>query len=163
METGQLLLQPQPILPVLLRSIQAIRQKALRREIDILADLPAILPQVNLDPQQLGLALWHLLDNATKFSEPGGKIWLRTWVEDDEIRCQVQDEGIGIPLDERERIFQRFYQVDGSSRRRYPGMGLGLSLVKRIIEKHGGRVWVTSDGPGQGAIFTFALPVYHPV
>ncbi len=161
-ETGQMLLQPQPILPVLLRSVQAVRQKALRREIDILADLPAMLPQVNLDPQQLGLVLWHLLDNATKFSEPGGKIWLRAWVEDNEIRCQVQDEGIGISPDERERIFQRFYQVDGSIRRKYPGMGLGLSLVKEIVEKHGGRVWLTSDGPNRGATFTLALPIYHP-
>lgn len=161
-ETGRLLLQPQPILPVLLRSIQAVRQKALRREIDILADLPAILPQVNLDPQQLGLVLWHLLDNATKFSEPGGKIWLHAWVEGDEVRCQVQDEGIGIPPDEQERIFQRFYQVDGSIHRKYPGMGLGLSLVKEIVEKHGGRVWLTSDGANRGATFTLALPVYHP-
>jgi len=161
-ETGQLLLQPQPILPVILRSIQAVRQKALCREVDVLADLPALLPQVNLDPQQLGLVLWHLLDNATKFSMPGGKVWLRAWAENDEVRCQVQDEGIGIPPDEQERIFQRFYQVDGSIRRKYPGMGLGLSLVKGIVEKHGGRVWLTSEGSNRGATFTLALPIYHP-
>jgi signal transduction histidine kinase len=76
------------------------------------------------------------------------------------VVCEIQDEGIGIEPEEQERIFERFYQVDGSTRRKYEGMGLGLSIVKSVIEKHEGQVWVESGGTMQGARFLFSLPVY---
>lgn len=160
-ETGQLVRQPQPVLPVFVRALQAIRQKVERQRLKLIVDLEAQLPQVNVDPQQLGLALWHLLDNAIKFNRSDGHIWLRAWVQEDEVLCMIRDEGIGIPREEQTRIFERFYQVDGSTKRRYEGMGLGLSIAKEVLEKHGGRIWVHSDGPNTGAAFTLALPIYH--
>ncbi len=160
-ETGQLECHPQPILPVFLRALQAIRQKAERNHLELIVDLDKQLPQVDLDPQQLGLALWHLLDNAIKFNRPGGRIWLTAWEQGPEILCTIRDEGIGIPRTEQTRIFERFYQVDGSTKRRYEGMGLGLSITREVLEKHGGRIWVHSDGPNTGATFTIALPIYE--
>lgn len=160
-ETGQLERHPQPILPVFLRALQAIRQKAERQDLELITDLEPQLPQVNVDPQQLGLALWHLLDNAIKFNRPNGHVWLRAWTEGAEVRCTIRDDGIGIPREEQSRIFERFYQVDGSTKRRYEGMGLGLSIAREVLEKHGGRIWVSSEGPNTGATFTLALPIYH--
>ncbi len=160
-ETGQLERNPQPILPVFLRALQAVRQKAERNHVELIVDLDQQLPQVNLDPQQLGLALWHLLDNAIKFNRPGGRIWVNARQENDQITCTIRDEGIGIPYSEQTRIFERFYQVDGSTKRRYEGMGLGLSITREVVEKHGGRIWVQSDGPNTGATFSIALPVYQ--
>ncbi len=160
-ETGQLERHPQPILPVFLRALQAIRQKAERQDLELITDLEPQLPQVNVDPQQLGLALWHLLDNAIKFNRPNGHVWLRAWTEGAEVRCTIRDDGIGIPQEEQARIFERFYQVDGSTKRRYEGMGLGLSIAREVLEKHGGRLWVSSEGPNTGATFTLTLPIYH--
>jgi signal transduction histidine kinase len=73
------------------------------------------------------------------------------------IRVSVSDTGIGMPADQLERIFERFYQVDGSASRRFGGTGLGLAIVKRIVEAHGGRIWATSE-MGRGSTFTFELP-----
>lgn len=160
-EAGQLELHPQPILPVFLRAIKAVRQKAERYQLELVVDLDPQLPQVNLDPQQMGLALWHLLDNAIKFNRPKGHIWIQAWAENDEVFCSIRDEGIGIPPEEHRRIFERFYQVDGSTKRRYEGMGLGLSIAREVLEKHGGRIWVDSAGLNTGATFTIALPIYH--
>jgi len=75
----------------------------------------------------------------------------------DHAEVSVQDTGIGIPPDKLDRIFERFYQVDGSTRRRFGGMGLGLAIVKRIVEAHGGRVWAESE-LGKGSTFYFTIP-----
>jgi two-component system sensor histidine kinase VicK len=72
-------------------------------------------------------------------------------------QVSVSDEGVGIPKDQQERIFERFYQVDGSARRRFAGIGLGLTIAKRIVEAHGGEMWVRSK-PGEGSTFYFTVP-----
>ncbi len=161
LEIEQITLRPQPILPVLLASAQAVRQRAQRESRTLTMELPPQLPEVALDPQHLGLALAHLLDNAMKFTVPGGRIWLWAAVRNDELWIQIQDDGIGIPAEELERIFERFYQVDGSVSRRYGGLGLGLSIVREIILKHQGRVWAESEGLNQGTIFHIVLPIYR--
>ncbi len=155
-------LQPQPILPVLLTALQSIRQAALRKQVQVSVDTPPQLAWVLVDPPRLGHAVGHLLDNAVKFNRTGGKVFLRAWVQDNEVNCQVADTGVGIPQAELERIFDRFYQVDGSSSRQYGGMGLGLSIVREVIARHGGRVWAESAGHNHGSTLTFVLPVYHP-
>ncbi len=100
----------------------------------------------------------NLLDNAVKFTAPGGKITLRFQKEDGWALIEVTDTGIGIPNDQWERIFERFYQVDGSMTRRYGGTGLGLALVKEITESHGGGVDVESE-VGEGSTFQVKLPL----
>ena len=77
-----------------------------------------------------------------------------------ELQVSVSDQGIGIPSDHQERIFERFYQVDGSARRRFGGMGLGLAIAKRIVEAHGGKIWVESE-PDKGSTFYFTIPKYQ--
>jgi signal transduction histidine kinase len=114
------------------------------------------------DAQRLEQVLHHLLDNAIKFSPDGGTVRLSLDREEDQVCVRVEDEGIGLPGDQWERIFDRFYQVDGSLTRRYGGTGVGLALVREVVEAHGGGVWVESEGiPGRGSTFTVFLPAYE--
>ncbi len=113
------------------------------------------------DSYHLQQAVDSLVENAIKFTPKGGQIELRTYKEPDWVCLDVIDSGIGIPEHELENIFSGFYQVDGSSTRRYRGIGLGLTVVRAVIEEHGGRVEVESE-PGQGSRFTLKLPLASP-
>jgi signal transduction histidine kinase len=102
--------------------------------------------------------LANLLSNAAKFSKPGGEVLLRIErVEGANVRVSVADRGLGIPKHLQERVFERFFQVDASDKRSNSGTGLGLSIAKAIVEKHNGRIGVTSE-TGKGATFYFELP-----
>ncbi len=160
MMVGQLDLRPQSVVAVLNTVVQAVRQLAFRRKITLDFQVEGELPPVALDATQLARAFEHLLDNAIKFNHEGGHIWLRAWRQGEQVWIEVRDDGIGIPPAELERIFERFYQIDGSSTRRYGGLGLGLAVAREVIARHGGRVWATSDGPQRGATFTVVLPAY---
>jgi two-component system sensor histidine kinase BaeS len=100
----------------------------------------------------------NLLDNAVKFTPAGGTITVRVRREGDQVVLEVSDTGVGIPSDQLDRIFERFYQVNGSIWRRYGGIGLGLALAKEIVETYGGRVTVESQ-VGEGSTFTVRLPI----
>jgi len=104
----------------------------------------------------------NLLQNAVKFTPAGHSITVRVWQEEDNVYLQVSDTGIGIPRDMLESIFERFFQVDGSSKRRYGGVGLGLALVKQVVETLGGDVSVDS-AVDEGSTFTVRLPVAKAV
>jgi PAS domain S-box-containing protein len=121
-------------------------------------DFPPDFPPVNADYERIREVLSNLVGNAIKYSPGGGLIRVGGWVKDDQVGVYVSDEGIGIPASEQERIFERFARVDNSLTRQMPGAGLGLFLVRTVIEAHGGRVWVDSR-PGQGSTFNFTLPV----
>lgn len=162
LEAGALESYPQPLLPVLIKAVKSVQQQVNRHNLKLVLEFPAHLPKVDLDPQRLGLALWHLLDNAIKFNQEGGRIWVKAWKKDEEVYCEICDEGIGISQEEKERIFDRFYQVDGTTKRKYGGMGLGLSLVKEVVEKHNGYVEVESAGYHQGSCFRIILPIHQP-
>ncbi|HXE73458.1 MAG TPA: GAF domain-containing sensor histidine kinase [Candidatus Nitrosotenuis sp.] len=111
----------------------------------------------HLDREKVFQALYHLVSNAVKFSPQGGLVRLSAAPEGPGVVLAVQDEGIGIPPEEQERIFTKFYQVDSSSTRRFGGMGIGLYLCRRLVEAHGGRVWAVS-APGRGSTFHVWLP-----
>lgn len=123
----------------------------------LVRDLPPTLPLVWGDRDQVSEVFDNLLSNALKFTPAGGSITVRAREEGEFVRVEVSDTGVGIPPDKLDKIFERFYQVDGTSRRRFGGTGLGLAIVKRIIELHGGKISVTSQ-PGQGSTFSFTLP-----
>ncbi len=128
----------------------------------LIRDYDDNLPLVLADPLRMGEVFDNLLGNAIKFSPDGGEI--RVAIRDDGgpmLTVSVSDQGIGIPKDQQEKIFQRFYQVDGSTTRRFGGTGLGLAIVKGIVESHGGKVWVESE-PGKGSIFYFTVPKADP-
>jgi signal transduction histidine kinase len=114
---------------------------------------------VAAEPGDLWRVFDHLLDNACKFNQPGGSITLRVWQENHTVHVAVSDQGIGIPADQLERIFERFYQVSQGTTRRYGGLGLGLTLCRQIVEGYGGRIWAESPGPGHGSTFIFTLPL----
>ncbi len=111
---------------------------------------------IDADEEKISWTLMQLLDNAIKFTPAEKSVELRVSGEDQVVRITVSDEGIGIPANRVEEIFEPFHQLDGSSTRRYGGTGLGLALVRRIIEAHGSSIQVTS-GVGQGSAFEFVL------
>jgi signal transduction histidine kinase len=138
-------------------TVQSMRVKAPERRIDL--TVAPSLPLVRADADKLRRALQNLVDNAIKYSPPDSAITVSVQPAGSELRIAVSDEGIGIPEEEREHIFERFHRVDTSLSRTTPGVGLGLYIVKAIIDAHGGRTWVESPGPGQGSTFVISLPL----
>ena len=115
------------------------------------------LPEVMCDPDKIRQVITNLLSNAIKFSPDGSEIELSCRDEKDCFLFCCRDQGIGLPGEELGKVFEKFYQVDSSATRRYGGAGLGLSIVKEIIQLHGGRIWVESED-GRGCSFFFTLP-----
>jgi signal transduction histidine kinase len=130
-------------------------------ELVLETEIASDLPPVRGAPTHLRRVLDNLIGNAVKFTPPQGTISVSVkQLPKDQVLLEVSDTGIGIPPDQRDRIFERFYQVDGSTKRRYPGTGLGLALVKEIIETYGGEVRVESE-VGEGSTFAITLPVFR--
>lgn len=152
-----LALVPLSLSEVVEQVLNDYRQLASRSDVRFDVELAEDLPLIRADRERLALAFLHLIDNAIKFSPDGGTVWIRAWSENGASYFSVQDQGIGIAPEHIDRIFDRFYQADGSTTRRFGGMGIGLALVWEIIEAHGGTVNVSSE-VGQGSVFTVRLP-----
>jgi signal transduction histidine kinase len=123
------------------------------------AEIPPGIPPVPGNPVYMRRVLDNLIGNAVKFTPSGGSISVWMCQQDDQVVVEVTDTGIGISLQQHERIFDRFYQIDGSVNRKYGGVGLGLALVKEIVVLFGGQVTVESQ-VGQGSTFRVSLPVF---
>ncbi|NOZ26880.1 MAG: response regulator [Chloroflexi bacterium] len=124
-------------------------------------DVPSDLPTVFCDETRIRQVMLNLLSNAGRFTERGG-VQVRAWREDDSIIVSVADTGPGIPPEKQEKIFEPFQQLDNSIRRAHGGSGLGLSISKRFVEMHGGRMWLES-AVGEGTTFYFSLPLHTPI
>ena len=174
MDQGELGIQPRPFAlgPLLEERARLITPRATEKGLMVEVGVPPELPDVLMDPKQIGRALLLMLDNAIKFTPQGGRITLgaKAHVAPDDappgweygyVEVSLSDTGIGIPADKIPRIFDKFYQVDASATRSYGGTGLGLALVKQIMDSHGTRVTVDST-PGVGSTFRFRLPIAHP-
>jgi signal transduction histidine kinase len=120
-------------------------------------DLPDQQVSIEADEEKIRVILDNLISNAVKFTPQGGQVMVALGCRDDDVEISVADTGVGIPAEELERIFGRFYQVEEHMIRRHGGMGLGLAIVKGLVELHGGRVWAES-APGQGSRFIVVLP-----
>lgn len=128
--------------------------------LQLFLDLADDLPEIDGDRMRLEQVLTNLVENAIKFTPAGGKIVVSCERRNDRVLLTVSDTGIGIPPEEQEKVFDRFYQVDGSERRAYRGAGLGLSICRHIVERHNGRIWVESEGvSGRGSRFYVELPI----
>jgi signal transduction histidine kinase/ActR/RegA family two-component response regulator len=110
------------------------------------------------DPERLQQIVWNLLSNAVKFTASGGRVTLTVTQMDAEVEIAVRDTGIGIGAEFLPHVFERFRQQDGGTTRRYGGLGLGLAIVRNLVELHGGSVSAHSDGEGRGSVFTVRLP-----
>jgi signal transduction histidine kinase len=149
-------------------SLSELARKALRgcaataekSGIALVEHLPDDIALIAGDQDKLLQVFDNLLGNAIKFSPEGGQITVTVQDTGTTVQASVADQGIGIPGDQHKLIFERFYQVDGSARRRFGGTGLGLAIVKGIVEAHEGQVWVESE-LGKGSTFSFCIPKYQ--
>jgi two-component system sensor histidine kinase BaeS len=150
--------------PVALESLVSITAKRLsaeitRKSIDIDASL-SNLPLVLADEDRIIQVLTNLLANAINYTLEGGKVILSGTVVGDFVQISVVDDGIGIEPTHLSHVFDRFYRVDRSrSRTNGGGSGIGLTVSKSLVEAHGGKIWVESDGKGKGSSFSFTLPI----
>ena len=143
---------------VLAQAVEAARPLVESRGQTLDVDVPEDAGWVDGDPARLAQAVGNLLDNAIKYTDDGGGIWLRERVEGDEVVIVVEDSGVGIEPEVLPHVFDLFIQADRSLERKRGGLGLGLTLVRRLVEMHGGRVEAASAGPGLGSVFTIRLP-----
>ncbi|MGH7694495.1 MAG: ATP-binding protein [Gemmatimonadaceae bacterium] len=121
--------------------------------------LPPEPVYLDADPMRLAQVFSNLLNNAAKYTDRGGRLWLTATQDDKDIVITVRDTGIGIPAEALPTVFDMFAQVDRSLEKSQGGLGIGLTLVKRLVELHGGTVEVCSDGPGKGSEFIARLPI----
>jgi CheY-like chemotaxis protein/anti-sigma regulatory factor (Ser/Thr protein kinase) len=141
--------------------LSIIRETAIKRGLALELEITDDLSQGNnirADEVRLKQIIMNLLSNAAKFTPSGGVIHLEARKQENEILISVSDSGIGIKPQDKERIFQEFEQVDSSFSRQEEGTGLGLSLTRRLVELHGGRIWVESEGENKGSVFSFTIP-----
>jgi signal transduction histidine kinase len=127
------------------------------KNLNISLDLPDFIPLVEGDGKKLEQVVLNLMTNAAKFTQEGGNITLRARKHDKELVIEVQDNGIGIPREEQDRLFKPYSRLN-ADRKLHPGLGLGLALAKQVVELHKGRIWLESE-PGKGSTFAFALPL----
>ena len=139
-------------------ALSRAKQTAEEKEVPIETALPALDLVVHADRRQLTSAVFNLLDNAVKYSEPTRPVRVTTRLEGDWVEVEVCDQGYGIPLRHQERIFERFYQVDRSRGQTDGGVGLGLAIVRHVATNHGGEIRVEST-EGEGSTFTLAVSV----
>jgi PAS domain S-box-containing protein len=162
--TGRLQIERRPIdlAPVIEAAIDAVRPTAADKHMRIDINLDPGVPAVDGDPVRLQQVVWNLLSNAVKFTPAGGTVTL-TLSRRDAMACiAVSDTGIGIEPEFLPFVFDRFRQADASSTRHHTGLGLGLSIVRHLVEMHGGHVSATSQGPKSGTTFTVLLPLSTP-
>jgi len=165
-ESGKMEMQVTPvkIKSVIESSLLMIKEMALKHalKLDVRVDDDINEAQIHADELKLKQIVFNLLSNAAKFTPDGGTITLKTARNNDRVVITISDTGIGLAPDEKQRIFGPFEQVDSSLSRLQPGTGLGLALARCLVELHGGRIWVESEGKGKGCSFTFCIPMSGP-
>ncbi|MDG6244281.1 MAG: PAS domain S-box protein [Methanolobus sp.] len=129
-----------------------------RKNITMIIDISLNQSEIVADNIKIKEILYNLIDNALKFTPDGGEITVNAIQRDDDVLISVSDTGIGIPEHDLERIFDPFYQVDGSTTRKFKGTGLGLAIIRKFVKMHGGKLWVRSE-IGKGSSFFFTIPV----
>ncbi len=139
-------------------AFEELRERAVDGKITLSADVPASLPEFTCDVEQFERAIINLVENAIKFTPSGGRVEVRVDFEDGQMIFAVEDTGVGIDRELQARVFDRFYRAKQKGTEHVSGSGLGLSLVKAVVENHRGRVWLQST-PGSGTIFFVAVPV----
>jgi len=163
MEAGQIRLKPERVslYDIAETVVERLSPLAHEGQLALLNRVPEDMATVEADPMRIEQVLTNLITNAIKFTPEEGSVTVLAADFGSQVRVAVKDTGIGIPEEEQARIFERFYQVDGSATRAYRGAGLGLTICKFIVEYHHGRIWVESK-EGEGSTFSFVLPKELP-
>jgi len=158
--TGKLRISTQPVdlLLVIHAAIDAVQPAAEAKEIKIATHIEAPDSIVRADVERLQQVLWNLLANAVKFTPHGGMIDVHLQQQESLAEIRIEDSGPGVPVEFLPRIFERFSQADGSSTRKHGGLGLGLAIVRHLVELHGGTVSAANGGQRGGAVLTVRLP-----
>jgi CheY-like chemotaxis protein/two-component sensor histidine kinase len=143
---------------VIEQAVEAARPLVEAAQHDLRVTLPREPLPLQADAARLTQVFGNLINNSCKYTPPGGTIRVGARRDGDDVVVAVEDDGLGIPADELERIFDMFMQVEGSAERSQGGLGIGLTLVKRLVEMHGGTITVRSDGAGRGSAVTVRLP-----
>jgi CheY-like chemotaxis protein/two-component sensor histidine kinase len=162
--SGKLRLDTQPVelVDVIQAALESVRPAADAKDIQLHLELGTGGSRVMGDPGRLQQVVWNLVSNAVKFSPGGSRVRVLLERGEGAAEVTVVDEGPGIPADFLPHLFERFTQLEGGTTRRHGGLGLGLAIVRHLVELHGGTVRAASDGPGRGATFTVRLPLAAP-
>lgn len=161
MVEGRLRLQVRPVAlaDVIDRAVDVARPAADAKSIRVQVVRDSEVANVAGDPDRLQQIVWNLLSNAVKFTPKGGRVHVSLARVDSHVEIAVSDTGIGIPADQHARLFERFWQADASPSRRHAGLGIGLAIVRQLVELHGGTVTAASPGVDQGSTFSVRLPL----
>lgn len=161
--TGKLQLKVEPVdlRALAANACETVRPGAEAKRIDLCVTLADVAGHVMGDPARLQQVLWNLLQNAIKFTPPGGHVSVSVSSTDREVILAVTDDGEGIEPEFLPFVFDRFSQADSGAKRQFGGLGLGLAIVKTLVERHGGTIRATSAGTGRGSTFTVALPLHE--
>ncbi len=157
--TIRLQLAPVDFRRVIAQAVEASQPAIIARDHNLLVDVPDGPLPISGDDLRLTQVICNLLSNAAKYTDPGGRIRLEVRQSDSQVVLTVTDNGVGIPSDMLERVFDMFAQVDDSNDRSRGGLGIGLTVASRLVEMHGGTIGARSDGPGRGSAFTVTLPL----
>lgn len=159
-EAGELKLvcQSEDVAVLIKQTVAGVQAQAATKGVSVSIDLPARLSPVDIDYNRISQVLRNLLENAVAHTDKGGTVMVTARQEGSRVEVAVIDTGEGIPAEDLPNIFERFYRVDKSRARATGGNGLGLTIAKRLVEAHGGKIEVQSE-PGKGSCFTFTLPM----
>ncbi|MBI5547542.1 MAG: response regulator [Deltaproteobacteria bacterium] len=159
--SGKLVVRPRPteLAPAIGAAVDAIRAAAEAKRVSVMVDCPPSLPPVYSDPARLQQVVWNLVSNSVKFTPAGGSLQVQVSRAGNFARIAVSDTGRGIAPEFLPHVFDRFRQADSTTTRAHGGLGLGLSIVRDLVERQGGEVGVESEGVGHGARFLVTLPL----
>jgi signal transduction histidine kinase len=157
----ELELEPVKIKHVLESSLVMIKEKAFNHGIQLVTEITSVLEdfEIMADERKLKQITFNLLSNAAKFTPDGGQITIECKKEGEQLVVSVTDTGVGIAPEEKEKVFEEFYQTRDGSKSKTPGTGLGLPLTRSFVEMHGGKIWAESEGKDKGSRFIFTIPI----
>ena len=160
LKSDEMSLKPQkvPMEDVLVYACEGINEIASTRKQNLVYDFDEEAHIVNVDIDKTAQAFGNILSNALRFSPEGSDIMIGVRKDGNQVLSWVQDQGIGIPADQLQKIFEEFYQIEPPNTRHYGGLGIGLTIAKGLIEAQGGKIWAESQGKGTGATFKVLLP-----